>query len=354
MGFLSYSDYLQTRPEYFEYAGKGTHPEDQFGQALPDVNFQGDWVKQLLADPNLEKIRPVSTGEGSASKLFYKDGTTKTIPRKEMGGYLYYGSPDLVKVDSAGPELDKFTFADGTTVEALSPRVEAKSGNFFESGNWIPYFIAVGGAAMLGGAAYGAYGAGGLGAETAGTGFSAFTPAESAALAAQTAAGTTLAPGAAGGTGLMGAGTVGLDVGAGISASEAAAANAASATATASNIGGGLTAAEATEAAGLGAAGTYGSTATTGLTAMQKLQLAKMGLGAVSQLAGGGSGTPSGSSGGGLMSSNYGAGTTDSQLRPPPMPVPQYTQQQPNRFIQNEEPWTKKWLNYGHLYPYGA
>ncbi len=339
MGFLSYSDYLQTQPEYFSRVGRGSTPEDEYGQALPWIDFRAEWVKKLLEDPNLEKIRPVSTGEGSASKLFFKDGTTKTIPRKEMGGYLYYFSPDLVKSESAGPELDRFTFADGTTDEALSPRVEAKSGNFFESGTWGPYAIAAAGAGMLGGAAYGAYGAGGLGG--AGSGSLAGDIGAFGGVIGEKAALEGAALGAGSTYGTTGSGMMGVAGGAGGSA-------------LAGDIGafgGNITADAAMEGATLGSGSTYETGG--GLTALQKLQLAKTGLGAVSQLAGGGGGggVPSG---GGLMSGNYGAGTTDSQLRPPPMPVPQYTQQQPNRFIQNEEPWTKKWLNYGHLYPYGA
>jgi hypothetical protein len=207
MAFISYSDYLQTRPEYFARVGKGTTPEDEYGNALPDIDFRDAWVKQLVADPNLVKIRPVSTGEGSASKLFYKDGTTKTLTRKDMGSYLYYVSPDLVKAESAGPELDRFTFADGTTEDALSSRVEAKSGNFFESGNWIPPVIAVGGAAMLGTAAYEAYGLGVLGAEAGAA--ATFTPEELALTANSVNFGGEGALGIGGAGSTAAAGTVG-------------------------------------------------------------------------------------------------------------------------------------------------
>ena len=58
--------------------------------------------------------------------------------------------------------------------------------------------------------------------------------------------------------------------------------------------------------------------------------------------ASGGSGAPTG--GGGLMSNNYGGGASDNQLRPPPIPVPQYAQQQ--QPIMNQAAKAKTWQEY--------
>jgi hypothetical protein len=265
-----------------------------------------EWRKSLLADPDILKIRPYSTGTGSASQIFYKDGSNQIVHRNEGGGFLYGHSPDLVKQVSAGDELDKYTYADGTSYDALSPRVEAKSGNFFESGTWGPYAIGAGYAAMLGGGAYEGgmlSGLGGAGGSTAAADYAAV------AAAADASAGTAGMAGvnAASGTGLMGGATTGgaAAAGTGGTANSAAATAAESAFAitpeAAASAGANVVPGTAAGTSIGSIAGTAGAS-TTGLTAFQKWALQQgLKLGA-SALAGGGGGGGAGGGVDGLMS----------------------------------------------------
>lgn len=140
--------------------------------------------------------------------------------------------------------------------------------------------------------------------------------------------------GTAAGAGMMGAGAgVGLDVGAGISASEAAAANAAASSAMGAEMGGSMTAAELASAAAAGGASAYGAAATGGLTALQKYLLAKRAAG----LLGGGGSIPAGISG---AEGNYGAGTVETQLKP--YKYPTYVQNQQPTFQLPQKP-AKTW-----------
>jgi hypothetical protein len=333
MGFMSWQDFAHNDTGYLEaIVAAESRPGDN-----TISNKRMAWQEQVLNDPTLVKIRPYGNG---GSTLYYQDGTTRNLTRDDNAGYLYYKSPDLIRVEQGEGDLDKFTFADGTVEENFSPRREATSGNFFESGNWGPTLIgaviaAYGGALAapyLGAGAAGGVGAGAIGAGEGtgmmlGTASAADIAASSAVADAAIAAG---GYGAAGGaaSGMFSGPAAGAEAGTGMMAGaetggalvygspEFYAAGAQL------GMGAGETASlTSTGLGGMSAAAGSGYTGSTGMTALQKAQLVKAGLGAVSQLAGGGGGA-----GSGLMG-NYGAGTQDNQLRPQAMAIPQYMRQ---------------------------
>lgn len=210
---------------------------DSPNEVDPSVGYRAAAQRQeLLSDPDITSIRPYSTGRGSSSIIYYKDGSSKIVDTGDGGAYLYYNSPDLIGIEQLEDASSIFKYADGTEIEGLDTRSDDASSNFFESMNWAPTTAA----AIL--AAVATYASGGL----AGIGLGA---AEGAG--AGTAA-------ELGGLQLATTGT-GYGAGAGLTAAEVAALEAAGINAS-TLVGSGLTASELAELYALNPSSVVGTT----------------------------------------------------------------------------------------------